>query len=112
MKRNLSVVVIVCLLLAACAHKSIYDTNIMVETKFIAVAQRYALWKMAAPPDVKARWVEQIDPLIKQGDFILDNFNEMLKSGQNATPLLAQLDILITQILIKIAEASREEVQQ
>jgi hypothetical protein len=67
--------------------------------------QKYALWKAAAPADVKERWKAKIDPLIIQGDKLLDSYSAIVKTGGSAEAVMAQIDIIITQILIELAAA-------
>ena len=108
MKRKRSVIIVLVLLafvLTACTAKNVYDTNVMIETKFTTVVQKYAMWKAVAPVDVKERWKAKIDPLILQGDKLLDSYSAVVKAGGNTEAVLAQIDIIITQILIELAAA-------
>jgi hypothetical protein len=88
----------------SCSQKSVYDANVIIEAKFTSVVQKYALWKAAAPPDVQQRWRETIDPMIVRGDQLLDTYNTLLKTGEDTTNIVVQIDIIITQILIEIAK--------
>ena len=103
-KRFLTIFILL-FIVVACTTKNVYDTNVMIETKFTTVVQKYALWKAAAPVDVKERWKAKIDPLVMQGDKLLDSYSAVVKAGGNTEAVLAQIDIIITQILIELAAA-------
>jgi len=96
----------VCFLFISCSisNQSVYDTGALIETKFASTVQKYAIWKAAAPEDVNIRWREYIDLLILQGDKLLDSYHSILDSGGNTMVITAEIDMLITQILIEIAK--------
>jgi hypothetical protein len=92
-------------MMAVACTQNLYDTNVSIEAKFTATVQKYAAWKAAAPEEVRERWRETVDPLVFEGDVLMDSYHNVVKAGGDPAAIVAEIDLLITQILVRIAEA-------
>ena len=109
-KRVLSLLCLM-LLLAGCVGvqpANQYQTYVTIDKEFTTLAEQYQIWYTAADAATQARWKQNIDPLFKRADEVLDAYQTILLAGSDPANQIAELRKLKTQILTQLAVRSQK----
>jgi hypothetical protein len=85
-----------------CTAKNMYSTNITWEREVAVIAEQYEMWYQLAPEETRAVMRDNIDPIFKRLDLLMDTYHNMVSQGLDTTSIILEVNRLKTALMIEL----------
>ena len=81
-----------------------YEVYVTIDREFTTLAEQYQIWYLAADTKTKDDWKQNIDPLFKRANEVLDAYQSILLAGLDPSSQIVELRTLKTKIMTQLAK--------